>query len=60
MTIYNAQEDLVCVFGLYGVITDLGSLHPHVYMVVNDIGSCGSRSHSVATKNAELDYNMFV
>jgi hypothetical protein len=40
---------------------DLGSLYIHVYMTVNDIvGSCGSRSHSVATNNAELDYNMFV
>lgn len=40
----------------------LGSLrvHLHVYIAVNDIGSCGSRSHSVATNNAELDYNMFV
>lgn len=39
---------------------DLVSLHLRVYMAVNDIGSCRSRSHSVATNNAELDYNMFV
>lgn len=39
---------------------DLGSSHLHVCIAVNDIGSCGSRSHSVATHNAKLNYNMFV